>query len=127
MNSHGQTKTWGLSLPSSVNELRSLFSHNLDSLVFTLSLKVWVIGEFLSTSYDPRCKPEHIAAMYESLEAVSYETSGIVQAAGSARPGSRDAKRHLVGSSDAAREEVTSYSPALLTALMSAVAKLASR
>ncbi len=81
---------------------------------YILSLvQVWVIGEYLSTSYDSRCKPEHISAMYEALEALSYEMSGIMQSS------QHDVNRKK------SKEPV--YIPSLLSALMSAVAKLASR
>ena len=49
--------------------------------------------------------------MYEALEAVSYEAAGIMQASFTAR----------------SEESATCYTPSLLTSLMSAVAKLASR
>ena len=73
-------------------------------------LQVWVVGEYLSTSHDNRCKPENISAMYEALEAVSYEAAGIMQSS-------------FVLQSEAS----PAYTPSLLTSLMSAVAKLASR
>ena len=76
-------------------------------------VKVWVIGEYLSTSYDARCKPEHISAMYEALEALSYEMSGIMQSA------QYDVNRK--------KSQEPVYIPSLLSTLMSAVAKLASR
>jgi len=72
----------------------------------SLSFQVWVVGEYLSTSYSSRCKLENIASMYEALEAVSYEVTSLM--------------------SSSSKSDAT-YSALIPTSLMSAVAKLASR
>ncbi|XP_013416069.1 AP-5 complex subunit zeta-1 [Lingula anatina] len=68
---------------------------------------VWVVGEYTSATYDPRCTPELVSKTYETLETLLYELSGLMSAVAS--------------------ENEAPYSVRLLTVMMSAVAKLASR
>ncbi|XP_046894887.1 AP-5 complex subunit zeta-1 isoform X2 [Hypomesus transpacificus] len=65
---------------------------------------VWVLGEYLSVSCDPRCTVERITSCFESLEAVLFEITSSAPPPGQSGP-----------------------APRVITSLMSALAKLASR
>ncbi|XP_072028896.1 AP-5 complex subunit zeta-1-like isoform X2 [Amphiura filiformis] len=67
---------------------------------------VWVVGEYTSTSYDKRCSTDTIIKFYEALETLLYEISVLVQST----PNGKDL-----------------YSVRLMTVMMTALAKLASR
>lgn len=65
---------------------------------------VWVLGEYLSVSCDSRCSVKLITSCFEALEAVLFEITSSAPAPDAARP-----------------------APRVVTTLMSALAKLASR
>ncbi|KAM4634360.1 AP-5 complex subunit zeta-1 isoform 2-T2 [Polymixia lowei] len=65
---------------------------------------VWVLGEYLSVSSDSRCSVELITSCFESLEAVLFEVTSSAPPPGEAHA-----------------------APRVITSLMSALAKLASR
>uniref|UniRef100_A0A665TY42 Adaptor related protein complex 5 subunit zeta 1 n=1 Tax=Echeneis naucrates TaxID=173247 RepID=A0A665TY42_ECHNA len=65
---------------------------------------VWVLGEYLSVSRDSRCSVKLITSCFESLEAVLFEITSSTPPPGTACP-----------------------TPRVITTLMSALAKLASR
>uniref|UniRef100_A0A3Q4ADU6 Uncharacterized protein n=1 Tax=Mola mola TaxID=94237 RepID=A0A3Q4ADU6_MOLML len=65
---------------------------------------VWVLGEYLSVSCDSRCSVSLITSCFESLEAVLFEITSSTPLAGAVCP-----------------------APRVITTLMSALAKLASR
>ncbi|KAM4716735.1 AP-5 complex subunit zeta-1 isoform 2-T2 [Anableps anableps] len=65
---------------------------------------VWVLGEYLSVSSDSRCSVTHITSCFETLEAVLFEITSSAPPPGTVCP-----------------------APKVITTLMSALAKLASR
>ncbi|XP_062294575.1 AP-5 complex subunit zeta-1 isoform X2 [Scomber scombrus] len=65
---------------------------------------VWVLGEYLSVSCDSRCSVRLITSCFEALEAVLFEITSSAPPPGACRP-----------------------APRVITTLMSALAKLASR
>ncbi|XP_055015950.1 AP-5 complex subunit zeta-1 isoform X2 [Boleophthalmus pectinirostris] len=65
---------------------------------------VWVLGEYLSLSCDSRCSVRHITSCFEALEAVLFEITSSAPPPGGMCP-----------------------NPRVITTLMSALAKLASR
>ena len=69
-----------------------------------LCVQVWLLGEVLSGGSDPRCSVELITSCFESLEAVLFEVTS------SAPPPGEEP-----------------VAPRVITSLMSALAKLASR
>ncbi|XP_070580171.1 AP-5 complex subunit zeta-1-like isoform X1 [Ptychodera flava] len=98
--------------PSLVIEVRSDLTEFIEALRNDSSREdffihvVWLIGEYCSSAYDERCIPETISKYYESLETLTYEISMSIQSSTDNKP---------------------PYSVRLLTILMSALAKLASR
>lgn len=66
--------------------------------------QVWALGEYLSVSCDSRCSVKLITSCFETLEAVLFEVTSSAPLPGAARP-----------------------APRVITSLMSALAKLASR
>lgn len=66
--------------------------------------QVWVLGEYLSVSCDSRCSVRLITSCFEALEAVLFEITSSSPPDGTACP-----------------------APRVITTLMSALAKLASR
>ncbi|KAK7939429.1 hypothetical protein WMY93_002755 [Mugilogobius chulae] len=65
---------------------------------------VWILGEYLSPSCDSRCSVRHITSCFEALEAVLFEITSSAPPPGGVCP-----------------------NPRVITTLMSALAKLASR
>ena len=72
--------------------------------VVVCAFQVWVLGEYLSVCCDCRCSVELITSCFEALEAVLFEITSSAPPSGEARP-----------------------APRVITSLMSALAKLASR
>ncbi|XP_072299872.1 AP-5 complex subunit zeta-1 isoform X2 [Eucyclogobius newberryi] len=121
-----------LQVPNYMNEIHRVFSHHLLKLCkLHLSLVVdqshelldfagttanvfnkeelythvvWVLGEYLSLSCDSRCSVRHITSCFEALEAVLFEITSSAPPPGGMCP-----------------------NPRVITTLMSALAKLASR
>lgn len=121
-----------LKVPNYMNEIHRVFSHHLlklcklhPSLVVDQSHElldfagttsnvynkeelythvVWVLGEYLSLSCDSRCSVRHITSCFEALEAVLFEITSSAPPPGGVCP-----------------------NPRVVTTLMSALAKLASR
>ena len=54
----------------------NLVSNSYTFLYHCLLLQVWVIGDFLSPSFDSRCTPDLIVSMYECVETLCYELTG---------------------------------------------------
>lgn len=65
---------------------------------------MWVLGEYLSVSCDSRCSVSLITSCFEALEAVLFEITSSTPPVGGSYP-----------------------APRVITTLMSAMAKLASR
>nr|XP_057905218.1 AP-5 complex subunit zeta-1 isoform X1 [Doryrhamphus excisus] len=121
-----------LNIPEYIKEVHRVFSHQLlklcklhPSLVLDQSHElldlagttsnvyskeeiythvVWVLGEYLSVSYDSRCSVRLITSCFEALEAVLFEITSSASPPGGGRP-----------------------APRVITTLMNALAKLASR
>ena len=70
-------------------------------------LQVYLVGEYLCSWHDTRCTPDRIAAMFDALETLVYEVC-------------RTNPTRSVGKSE-------HFSPRLLTAMMSALAKVSTR
>ena len=74
------------------------------TLYFHLFHQVWLIGEYSRATFDERCSPEVVTKFYELLEALVYEVSGLIQATPTSEP--------------------SPYSARLVSAMMSALAKV---
>uniref|UniRef100_A0A672YAE7 Adaptor related protein complex 5 subunit zeta 1 n=1 Tax=Sphaeramia orbicularis TaxID=375764 RepID=A0A672YAE7_9TELE len=75
-----------------------------EPLLLCIRKMVWVLGEYLSVSCDARCSVRLITSCFEALEAVLFEITSSAPPAGAVCP-----------------------NPRVITTLMSALAKLASR
>ncbi|KAF3846717.1 hypothetical protein F7725_003795, partial [Dissostichus mawsoni] len=93
-----------LNIPKYNKEIHRVFSSHLLRLCKLHPSLVWVLGEYLSVSCDSRCSVTLITACFEALEAVLFEITS------SAPPPGADCP-----------------APRVVTTLMSALAKLASR
>lgn len=45
--------------------------------VYSLTLQIWGVGEFMSTAYSDMCTAEMVRHMYETLEVLMYEIIGV--------------------------------------------------
>uniref|UniRef100_A0A667Y124 Adaptor related protein complex 5 subunit zeta 1 n=1 Tax=Myripristis murdjan TaxID=586833 RepID=A0A667Y124_9TELE len=79
-------------------------NRDIEIIFSSWGFQVWVLGEYLSVSCDSRCSVALITSCFEALEAVLFEVTSSAPPSGEARP-----------------------APRVITSLMSALAKLASR
>lgn len=83
---------------------------------------MWAIGEHASVVSDPRCTSDVLVLYHEALELFAYEVNAVTSQQKSVSSASASS---LTG--NALSDDATEYTTRLMTVLMTALAKIASR